>query len=277
MHTYRIITLISAIMAFVSAPGRDGEPRAHPGEVVAILGDSNTWYGGDDCSGDRAWTREWMRLYLPASARSYARSGATWTNTSATRRNTAAYSEVIDDDNTIYNQVERLGEAMASGAQATPTLVIIMAGTNDAWFGRRRPGALDMTPSRAVEAMADSALIDMAPSGVTSMALAIRQAVLRLRRMAPGALIVLAGPLQSVQAPDARIRAAGEIVAGMGRRLGVPALRLDSEFGLDSRQERVKKRLTTDGTHTSPEGAALLGAFMAARIDSIAASRPHTD
>ena len=48
---------------------------------VAILGDSNTWLGGDQCDQPRGWNKWFKDYFAPASCRSYARSGATLTNT----------------------------------------------------------------------------------------------------------------------------------------------------------------------------------------------------
>lgn len=240
-------------------------------DVVVILGDSNTWLGHDDCSGNRAWTYEWVRYYAPASARSYARSGATWTNVSATKRNTTQNTGVLADDNTIYNQVERLAEDVKSGSQEMPTLIIIMAGTNDAWFASKRPGAFDMSAADAMDLAGDDEVVAMAPGQITSIALAVRNNVCRLERIAPYADIVLVGPLQSVQAPDELIAKAGSIIEDMGQEMELPVIRLDRDFEINSAKEAQKKFLTTDGTHTSVEGARRLGAFIADRIRSLGA------
>lgn len=262
----RLIFLLSALIA---AAGMASAGTPHSDEIVAILGDSNTWYGGDDCSGNRAWTKTWVEEFVPASARSYARSGATWTNTAQTRRNVEQNTGVLGNDNTIYNQVERLAEAVADGSQPVPTLILIMAGTNDAWFSSKRPGAFDMSASEAVKAATDSILALRSPSDVTSLALSVRHNVVRLRRIAPEATIVLIGPLQSVQAPDRLITAAGTIIEDMGREMRLPSIRLDRDFELSSAKESARKELTTDGTHTSVEGARRLGIFLADRVDGI--------
>lgn len=260
---FSLLALFMAISAYA----------AHPKEVVAILGDSNTWTGGDDCSGPYAWTHEWKALYRPASVRSYARSGATWSNAATSKRNTRQEVDVITPDNTIYNQIERLSEAIASGQQKRPTLVIVMAGTNDAWHSRRRPGAFDTTAEAAMASPGDDELLLRAPSGVRSIAQAVRQNILRLRMVAPGARIVLAGPLQSVQAPDDLITRAGEIIEQVGEAMGVTVIRLDRDFELSASEEAASRRLTTDGTHTNVEGAALLGRFLNDRISALTPSR----
>lgn len=241
----------------------------HRDEVVAILGDSNTQIGGDDCSAPTAWTYEWQRCYQPGSIRSYARSGATWSNTRRTRRNVEENIRVLGDDNTIYNQTERLRDAISTGEQAVPTLIIIMAGTNDAWFSRRRPGAFDKSAAEAMSGHSDSVLVALPPSQVLSLAESVRYNILRLRRMAPDAKIILLGPLQSVQAPDNMIITTGSIIESVGTRMGIPAIRLDRDFELSSASESRRKHLTTDGTHTSVEGATRLARFLCSRIESL--------
>ncbi len=267
----RLITLISIIIFASRAAAWSQVSKADNYDVVVILGDSNTWLGHDDCSGERAWTYEWVRNYAPRSARSYARSGATWTNVSTTKRNVVQNTGVLADDNTIYNQVERLAEAVESGAQEMPTLIIIMAGTNDAWFSSKRPGAFDMTAAEAMDIADDDEVVAMAPGRITSIALAVRNNVCRLEKIAPYADIVLVGPLQSVQAPDELIAKTGAIIEDMGQEMELPVIRLDRDFEIDSSKEAKKKFLTTDGTHTSVEGARRLGAFIADQIRSLGA------
>ena len=46
---------------------------------VVILGDSNTFIGGDQCDKPQGWNKWFKELANPLSCRSYARSGATWT------------------------------------------------------------------------------------------------------------------------------------------------------------------------------------------------------
>ena len=84
---------------------------------VVILGDSNTWLGGDGCDKAQGWNKWFRDAFQPATCRSYARSGATWTNTPETRRNTQENIGVLGNDNVIYNQICRLEEAINNGSQ----------------------------------------------------------------------------------------------------------------------------------------------------------------
>ena len=66
---------------------------------VVILGDSNTWIGGDYCDKPRGWNKWFKDAFQPTSIRSYARSGATWTNTPTTQMNTQETTDILGNDN----------------------------------------------------------------------------------------------------------------------------------------------------------------------------------
>ena len=116
---------------------------------VVMLGDSNTWIGGDDCDKPLGWNKWFKDALQPTTCKSYARSGATWTNTPQTHRDTKENIEILGNNNVIYNQICRLQEAVEGGDQAIPQLILIMAGTNDAWFQKQRPKALAMCACQA--------------------------------------------------------------------------------------------------------------------------------
>lgn len=106
---------------------------------VVILGDSNTFIGGDQCDKPQGWNKWFKELAKPLSCRSYARSGATWTHTSNTVYDIEENTGVLSDNNVIYNQVNRLlKETGEEKTQPTPDLILIMAGTNDLWFASKR-------------------------------------------------------------------------------------------------------------------------------------------
>lgn len=70
---------------------------------IVLLGDSNTWLGGDDCTSKRGWNTWFAQSFPHATCVSYARSGATWTNTRRTTRNLTENVGRISDNNVIYN------------------------------------------------------------------------------------------------------------------------------------------------------------------------------
>ena len=225
---------------------------SHPSTHVVVLGDSNSWIGGDDCTKPAGWNKWFVDLFKPASCRSYARSGATWTNTPNTRRNIQQNIQTLGDDNVIYNQVVRLDDAVGRGRQPSPQLIIIMAGTNDAWFLDKRPHALEKT---AQQVFSDGEpTISKQPSTMLTLAESIRYNCELLQRCFPQARIVLVAPLQSVQAAR-HLGAVNQIIEDCARQMNIGVIRLDRLSGISSASESKTKRYTTDGTHTSVEGA----------------------
>lgn len=232
---------------------------------VAILGDSNTWIGGDDCSRPKGWNYWWTRAAAPASCRSYARSGATWTNIAATRRNLTENIEVLGANNVIYNQIMRLIEAADSGSQPEPHLIIIAAGTNDAWFARRRPGLF-----AAVADDIDTACVaSLSPARVTSLAGSVMQGCALLARRFPAACIILLTPHQTTATSPASIAKVAELIEQCGGRLGLPVIRQDLGSGIVAADERKRFVNTTDGTHTSEAGARMVASFLQEQINKI--------
>lgn len=226
--------------------------ESHPHTHVAILGDSNSWIGGDDCTKPQGWNKWFVDYFKPASCRSYARSGATWTNTPNTRCNIQENIKTLGDDNVIYNQVVRLDDAVGRGRQPSPQLIIIMAGTNDSWFLDKRPHALEKTARQVFASKEPTG--SQHPSEMLTLAESIRYNCELLHRCFPHAKIVLVAPLQSVQAAR-HLSAVNQIIEDCAREMHLGVIRLDRLSGISSKTESRTKRYTIDGTHTSVEGA----------------------
>lgn len=219
---------------------------------MAFLGDSNTWSGGDDCSRPAAWSYHLVRNMHPDYCRSFARSGATWTNNASTRADASFYSELLHDDNVIYNQVLRLCQAVDSGGFPCPDYIFISAGTNDAWFSDRRPQLW----SPGVEDAFRRPVTAVTPVGeATSLATSARLVLAILREHFPSARIVVVGPPYTVKASRADIDRVAGTLQQVAFRCGVGSLRIERLCGIDPDREKNKTELTTDGTHTSPQGA----------------------
>lgn len=232
---------------------------------VVMLGDSNTQIGGDDCSKEIGWPVWFKRTFAASSCASYARSGATWTNTPSTKRNEEEYSEILGDDNVIYNQVCRLLTAFKKGRQPQPDIIIIGAGTNDAWFNSSRPKAYAVSVSEAFASNQQefmSGTVDMKQS----LAESIRYSVLLLKSNFPNAMIVLTTPPETIKASAEKIRMTGDIIESCGKKLGCNVIRLDKCGVIKSRSERRKFVFTSDGTHTSKRGAKAHGEIIAKAI-----------
>ncbi len=260
---WRLLCLVLTTLCVSLGAGAQEAPDG--GVDVVILGDSNTWLGKDDCTGERGWNRWFAEWFAPASCRSYARSGATWSNTRRTRRNTEENIGVLGDDNVAYNQICRLKEACAEGRQAVPDLIIVALGTNDAWFEDKRPDVFDMTVDEAF-GCSDGFVTNLSADSVLSLALSVRYGCEMLMEAFPDARLVLLTPLQSTAVSDERIRLAGDIIEECGARMSVQVVRLDKESGIYSVRERVGRKYTYDGTHTSVEGAQIVAKLVVNRI-----------
>ncbi len=240
---------------------------AHPELDVVLLGDSNTWIGGDDCSKERGWQKWFIEKFEPGSCRSYARSGATWTNTKNTVPDTKAYSEVLGDNNVIYNQVERLIEAVKSGRQVEPEVIIIGAGANDAWFASKRPYEFHET---VAEVFADEKgmIADWQPSKTLTLAGSIRLSCERLMRAFPNAQIVLLTAPQITQCSYEDLRRVNDVITETGHRMSLTVIPLADECGTYNILENTTRRNTADGCHTTADGARRMGRYIASRLES---------
>lgn len=238
--------------------------QSHANLHVVILGDSNSSIGGDSCNLAPGWTKWFNEAFAPASCRSYARSGATWTNTPRTVRNEKEITGKLSDNNVIYNQVCRLLTACQAGLQPSPDLIVIAAGTNDAWFLKRRPQALQQ-----IVVTDTAALVARKPSQILTLTEAVTYNCLLLIRHFPDACIVLLTPLQCTATSAERIRTTGDIISRCGRELSLPVIRQDSICCISRADEMVQHRYTVDGIHTNAAGAEINGHLIATKIESI--------
>lgn len=233
---------------------------------VVLLGDSNTWLGGDDCTKPKGWNTYFKQEFNPKSCTSYARSGATWTHTKSTRNNPDEYSGSVTDCNVIYNQAVRLWLSVQDSSQARPNLIIIAAGTNDGWFPQKRPGVFDVS---AQEALSDSNITHRQLTEFTSLAQSVVLNCRMLSELFPGCRIVLLTPMQSTAVPLERITRIGDIIEQCGNGLGIPVIRQDKISKVVSANERRAKKYTYDGTHTSVLGAQENGRLIALKINEL--------
>ena len=258
-----ILTLILLIITtLVSAQTQ------HDTIDVAILGDSNTWLGGDDCTKPKGWNTYFKAEFKPRSCVSLARSGASWTHTPQTVRNTAEYAAKPTPNNVIYNQVERLKEKVDSGKIATPNLIIIACGTNDGWFKAKYYPQLFVRSANEAFSKHDSIthtpvnkIVTLAESVVFNCAL--------LQKYFPEARIILLTPMQTTAVPLSVIEQIGDVIDNCGKLMNISTIRQDKICCVKSADERVKKVNTYDGTHTSQIGAQKNGKIIALEISKL--------
>lgn len=262
-----IFTMLLAFFATCCAASTPTDPVQGP--HVAILGDSNTWMGGDDCSGDEAWPKWFKQLYPTASCRSYARSGATWTNTPRTVLNTAEDTALLADNNVIFNQVQRLIEAHSAGIQPTPQLIIIAAGVNDAWFNDMRPDAFTLSPQEASFMRDWSYLYDRTPDQVLTLAESVAYNCHLLQQAFPEAHIVLVTPAHSIEVKPWVINTVGAIITAVATRLRIYSISLNHLSPIKYEDEKRHFTYTSDGTHTNTLGARVHGKIIAEYIAAL--------
>ena len=249
----------------------DASCKVERGITVALLGDSITWLGGDDCKGEKGWSRYFVEEMgeKVSLCRSYARSGATWTNTPSTVRDTKSVSGRLDNNNVIYNQVCRLVDDVKIGSMATPDVIMIAAGINDIWFLRSRPQALSRTPEEAFAFSGTSFITGSAPGEILSLAWAVRYNCELLMEAFPDAQIVLLTPSQCTKVPYATLTQACDIIEGCARRMALGVIRLDRCSSVYSIREGISAHSTYDGVHTSSEGARRNGVLIANALRSM--------
>ncbi len=254
------------IFYIIGCSTASAQSTAHDTVDVAILGDSNTWLGGDLCDKPKGWNTYFKAEYKPKSCVSLARSGATWTNTANTVIDREENVGTITDNNVIYNQVCRLIDGIETSKIPRPHLIIIACGTNDAWFEKKRP---QIWSASADEAIADEGIVAKDPSETPSLAQSVVQNCLLLRQFMPDVKIVLLTPLQTTATPLQKIERVGDTIQKCGSLLGIPVIRQDKICVVKAADEKVKRTNTYDGTHTNATGAKANGAILAAEISKL--------
>ena len=238
---FRIVAILILLLPFHSAGADDGNLK------VALLGDSMTWIGGDNFEKPNGWTH--YMADLPIEMKTYARSGATWTNSAETRGDTKAYSEVIHPENVIYNQALRLiGEA-----DFTPDIIIIFAGANDAWFQSKRPGMFDLYFAP------ESISLNSDPSEFTSLEGSVHLVCSILKGAFPDARLYIITPVNAGKISDADIERVSDVIETAASAEGATVIRGNREIPIRHDEEGGKRRkYTYDGVHTNKKGAKLI-------------------
>lgn len=233
---------------------------------IAVLGDSMSWIGGENCQNEKGWTYHFNKTCHPAAMDIYARSGATWTNTSKTRKAPEKYSEVLDDDNVVYNQAIRLIENVRKNPKDIPEIIIIFAGANDAWFKKQRPGLLTR---HGFNEEKNRPGYDAKPGDVTTLDLSIRLVCNLLKKNFPKSEIVLVTPIEMAKTSVADIRNVSDVIRAEGKNLDVKVLSADKYVEIRHDEEIKHKKNTYDGVHTNSRGAKLIASFIAEEINKL--------
>lgn len=231
---------------------------------VAVLGDSMSWIGGENCEKEEGWTYYFKKRLQPHSIKVYARSGATWTNTPNTVADREDYKEVLDNQNVIYNQVLRLCRDVETGAISPPNLIIIYAGANDAWFEKQRPLALH--PSGMT--MKDIKSSDP-PSRHLTMEESIMHNIKLIRDILPGTDILLVTPIEMTKVSPEKIADVSTIIENIGKKSGCSVVRADKNSGISQAEEKKHLTNTRDGVHTNAKGAKLIANLISENVEKL--------
>lgn len=236
---------------------------------IALLGDSLTWIGGDSCQYPTGWSHYLKQNGIAETIDVYARSGATWTNTSNTKPDTSFYSEVLHDENVVYNQVLRLISTISEDSLATPDCIVIFAGANDAWFSSRRPGIFDSEESDLLTRYS----YDSEPSSATSLLTSVALACDLLRQSFPSAHFIAVTPVQMSKVSADVVHKVSDLIEKAAVSRGFEVLRADRNVGIKHNEECNAPKFTYDGVHTNPEGARLLSEYIISKIATEAGRR----
>ncbi|MDE6342964.1 MAG: SGNH/GDSL hydrolase family protein [Muribaculaceae bacterium] len=226
---------------------------------IALLGDSLTWLGGDSCTNPSGWSHYLRESGLADNIEVFARSGATWTNTPESRPDTEAYSEILHPDNVIFNQILRLGKRIEDPGHEAPEIIIIMAGTNDAWFSDRFPMIFAENETTDTICVSD-------PAKVTTLSGSVALGCRMLKEMAPECSILIVTPPENAKVSAEAIHHVSDIIEGAALRNGVKVARADRECGITHDSEATSPLFTYDGVHTNPEGARIVADYILSQL-----------
>lgn len=267
---YRILMAVSAILlGFLYYPLANGASHSLKPRI-ALLGDSMTWIGGDSCQNDTGWSHVLKESGIASQIDIYARSGATWTNTSSTRRNPLLYTELLHDDNVIFNQAIRLIEK-ADTSSSVPDIIILFAGANDAWFADKRPGIFNSTYRIAqnTDTSTSHQHSHTEPGQTTSLEGSITLVAELLNSRFPNAILLFVTPLQMAKTDAGTIHTVSDIIEKTASEHGWVTLRADKETDITHNQEAKSPKFTYDGVHTNAAGAKVLGEYILSHIKDL--------
>lgn len=257
-----ILTIVSLLCCSSSLTGEACNRGSI--KVIALLGDSMTWIGGDSCQLETGWSHYLVEAFPSARIKTFARSGATWTNTISTKGDTDHYTELLNDENVIYNQVRRLILEVQSDSTSYPDIIVAFAGGNDAMFSKKRPFLFDDT-----KGMPGGNTIDIKPSEVVSLSSSVELSCRLLQQFFPKAKLFLVTPTQMSKASPEMVHQVSQTIARVGNNLGIEVLRADNDVDIKYEAEKRKgHKYTYDGVHTNPQGASLIADFIIKHIKS---------
>jgi len=219
---------------------------------ITFLGDSIT-------ANPLWWTKNLLEKVSFKSFNNLARSGATWTNTVDTVYDITSDGGSTTDDNTIWNQINKLIYRVSNNLQPVPETIVILAGTND--YNRPR-GSAETT------FVADYPLTT-APNAVLTLSDAIRFNCEFILSSFPHCQIIITTPIQIAYQDNQVIFAIGDMIKSTVKELSIQSIDLGREVGIYGKKEAVIAIDLVDGLHPNSFGNEKIGAFMAKRLTNL--------
>ena len=226
---------------------------------ILCLGDSITWYGGDDCTGDRGWTKWFKEKAKPKSMRSFARSGATLTSQATSTVDIEDYSSSRNAKNVAYNQLARVSAAYAGTPSShdevltdAPDIVFLAFGTNDLTVD----SVYDETPASEFDGVTTYATYSI--NQLLTIAKAMRYICEQLYVLFPDTQIVCIAPQQqayneaSGKKNSSGYLALGDLFEQCCDFLSINCIRLDKHCGTYDIREIVEDHKFPSGDHQHP-------------------------
>jgi len=238
---------------------------------VVIFGDSITWYGGDDLTGDRGWTKYFKERFKFKSIKSYARSGATMTATKATVYDIEEITGNISPNNCLYNQVNRMINAISKKTQEIPDYIFVALGTNDL---KRGYDSVNEEITVADELGKDYST-EVNINTCTTFIKAMRFFHDQIWNVTKDVQIIILTPLQRAGVLEDTYKTATQIKK-IANFLAWPVIDLFSETCLSCVSENLghakndrEYDYTADGLHPTARGAKFNGYFIAQKAKNI--------
>jgi len=223
---------------------------------IAVLGDSISDVESGE-NGYGMWINKFRSLASPKSFTDYAVGGAVWTFSSNTQSvSTRSEMTASNANNCIGNQFNRLKASVDNNTIATPDLIFILAGSNDA-FQNKTVG----TPSTVFET-------DTAQSSdittLTNLCASVRYVVDKINAEYPNARIVLMTPIAfgGHASEFARLTPIRSAIQECAEYLGIYCID-GCKAGITFHREHLgRKYLISDLAHLTKLGGDLVGKFI---------------
>lgn len=246
----------SAVNSYLTENPPSGVTNALSEMNIAVLGDSISDVESDE-NGYGMWIDKFRSLASPKSFTDYAVGGAVWTFSSNTQSvSTRSEMTASNANNCIGNQFNRLKASVDNNTIATPDLIFILAGSNDA-FQNKTVG----TPSTVFET-------DTAQSSdittLTNLCASVRYVVDKINAEYPNARIVLMTPIAfgGHASEFARLTPIRSAIQECAEYLGIYCID-GAKTGITFHREHLgRKYLISDLAHLTKLGGDLVGKFI---------------